>query len=267
MDVATNNMNSLSLWETIKQAFAAGKRETPQTLESSEVRTGTGLQSQALVTPAQDSISQEMPLIILKAIKIICDAVSSDVKHAGRFFTENLPTKWGAGCSLEEEVWSVLKEEFAGNQTGMEHDGEFLYCFTKQFLKYKQERFSVEIIPVKETRDVEGLPSTSVEVFWNCEDKANKIYVVVKQGGSESKPILIMRFYDHDVSPKMGATTPGDSNFFSIEKVVRKSGDEFLNRKYLLETPLRSTSNEIKQLENKLLRSFLVTVTCKLVNK
>jgi hypothetical protein len=211
---------------------------------------------------------EEMPLIILKAMKIICDAVSSDVKHAGRFFTvADFPTTWGGENSLMDEVVSVLGVEVAEDKTDQEHPGEFLYNFTSDFLKSQDQTFAIRAKPVKEKPDVEGLQGTSVEVFWRCKEGVfNEIYVTVIQNGQVSDPILIMWFADHHVSSRCGATTPGNSNFFSIvEKIVETAMYADNNKYNRLAKASPNTMNEIKQLENKVLRSFMVTTYCKLV--
>lgn len=200
----------------------------------------------------------ELPLIILKSMKIIYDAVSSDVRHAGKVFTvAELPTDFG-GSFLEEET---SEPETAEDQEDNEHPGEFLYNFQSTFNKYPDEPFSIEVKPVGLSPEVEGLPGVKIEVIWQCDDTVNSVYVISEKNGRKSKPLHIMEFGDDDVSSYAGATTAGHSNLFSIEKIVQAADPNGPNK---VDKASPGTRSEIKQWENRVLRSFMAVTLHKL---
>ena len=241
-----------------------------------------GQQQQKPSAPAQDQIQgagneqispQEIPFIILKAIKIINDAVSSDVSHTGKYFTvPELPTDFNQ-IKLTKETKVPPKPKHGSDPEAeksqpdeKEFPGEFVYNFHSKFRKYPGTDFAIQVKPVHEKPEVEGLPGVSIEVWWNCEDTLNKIFVVADKNGKKSKPLLIMKFFDQQANSKAGATTPGHTNLFSTEKIVKQSdptgADKFASSG-INQAQMSQVMSAIKQEENKLLRSLMVVTTRK----
>ena len=242
----------------------------------------SGQQQPKPLAPAQDQIQgagseqilpQEIPFIILKAIKIINDAVSSDVSHVGKYFTvPELPTDFNQ-VKLTKEIDSPPKPKH-GKDPGEEEPrpeekevpGEFVYNFHSKFRKYPGTNFSIQVKPIHEKPEVDGLPGVSIEVWWNCEDTLNKIFVIADKNGKKSKPLLIMKFFDQQTNSKAGATTPGHTNFFSTEKIVKRSdpsgADKFASSG-LDQTKMAQIMSAVKQEEGKFLRSLMVVTTRK----
>lgn len=212
---------------------------------------------------------QDLPFIILKAIKIAIDTVQSDAGHAGKYFSvSELPKDFG-GPSLTKEIVAGPKPK-SGN-TGEEDaeetpevPGEFLYNFHSKYRKTPQASFSIQMKPVHESPKIEGTPY-EVEVFWQNESHKNKIWAVAENQGKKSKPILLMQFFDNEVNSKSGATTPGDVNFFSIEKVLQAATpnanplDPDPKNRGLLSSATNETKAEIKKLEPLFLRALMAT--------
>lgn len=178
---------------------------------------------------------KEYPYIILHAIRIINDAVTSDISHVGKFFSEpQLPTDFTGASLTKESIGWLLKEIHSDPKpkTGTTQDGtqksepevpgEFLYNFHSKFSKFPGQNFSINVKPVKLTADVPELPGVKIEVLWNCAKELNRIYVIAEKNGKKSAPLMIMQFYDHHVASEAGATKPG-TNQFSIEKLVQSS--------------------------------------------
>ena len=180
--------------------------------------------------------SQEYPSIILHAIRIINNAVTSDSAHAGHFFDADqsgkynaLPTTFsGTSLSKESKLGNILKEITAAPKKGGEGEtepdvpGEFLYNFHSKFHKWPGQPFSMDVKPVGMSNEVPGLQGVKIEVIWNCNKTLNRIYVIADKNGKKTKPLMIMQFYDHHVSSQAGATG-GGTNQFSVEKLVQAS--------------------------------------------
>src|ERR1039458_6287728 len=180
--------------------------------------------------------SQEYPSIILHAIRIINNAVTSDSAHAGHFFDADqsgkynaLPTTFsGTSLSKESKLGNILKEITAAPKKGGEGEtepdvpGEFLYNFHSKFHKWPGQPFSMDVKPVGMNNEVPGLQGVKIEVIWNCNKTLNRIYVIADKNGKKTKPLMIMQFYDHHVSSQAGATG-GGTNQFSVEKLVQAS--------------------------------------------
>ena len=234
-----------------------------------------------------DIPSTDMPYIILKALKIIVDAVKTDEDHAlGLFGTTDPKTKvksgypklatgWGGGPS----VTSSLQEAHANPKpkTGYgnyldpdaeakkkaddeikykEYPGEFLYNFWSRYSKQPGAPFAIQVTSPNVSPEIEQLKNTKIEVWWNTKGGVNKIYVIEDKDGKKSKPSLIMEFSDLEVYPKTGATTPGNPNFFSVEKIVQNS-NPFVQSKLSAAPP--EVMNQIKGMEDDVLRALLAT--------
>ncbi len=224
---------------------------------------------------------QEIPYIILKAIRIIIDAVSSDKSHVGKYFTEpNLPTSFTQDISeIDAPPKSNKPKPNAGaDDQGVpfeEAPGEFVYNFHGNFRKFPSTNFSIEVEPVHENPEIEQIPGLSVEVWWSCTDTENEIYAVgtkkvakspdepeeTSEGVVKSDPIPIMSFYDHQVNSKAGAANPYDSNAFSVEKIVNQTDPT--GEKKLDPTTDAQVISQIKTLQNLLLRSLMVVTARK----
>jgi hypothetical protein len=206
---------------------------------------------------------KDLPVIILKAMKIIIDAVKSDVGHSGKYFdVSELPKDFG-GPSLTKETVAPPKPK--GGKTGNEPEdtpevpGEFLYNFHSAHRKTPAASFSIQVKPVHEKPEIEGTPY-SVEVFWQNESHKNKIWCVAENQGKKSKPILIMQFFDNEVSSESGATTQGDTNFFTIDKILNAATPNAdPNTQGALSQADDNVKAQIKQLENPLLRALMAT--------
>jgi len=224
----------------------------------------------------------EIPYIILHAIRIINDAVTSDEARTGKFFTAELPVDY-SGPSLtkpsltkESKGW-LLKEihsnpkpkkigvaapeeepdsEDPGDSEEKEIPGEFLYNFHGKFSKHPTHNFAIEVKPVKLKPDVPDLPGVTIAVFWNCTKGLNRIYVVSEKNGKKSKPLMIMQFQDNHVSSEAGATTPGHSNQFSVGKVVQASNP---NAESKLKNAPPDVLAAIKKEEDVFQRALMVT--------
>ena len=214
---------------------------------------------------------QEIPYIILKAIRIIIDAVSSDKSHVGQYFTApNLPTKFKQDISEIDAPPKSNKPKDQKKDTETDDfepiPGEFVYNFHGNFRKSPGTNFSIQVQPVHEKPEIEQF-GISVEVWWSCTDTENEIYAVAMKEGAESDPILIMKFSDHETSSKMGASNPYDQNAFSIEKIVNQSDDpgaeKKLDPKFLGQEKFGQVMNEMKKLQNLLLRSLMVVTARK----
>jgi hypothetical protein len=206
---------------------------------------------------------KDLPVIILKAMKIIIDAVKSDIGHSGKYFdVSELPKDFG-GPSLTKETVAPPKPK--GGNTGNEPEdtpevpGEFLYNFHSAHRKTPAASFSIQVKPVHEKPEIEGTPY-KVEVFWQNESHKNKIWCIAENQGKKSKPILIMQFFDNEVSSESGATTQGDTNFFSIEKILNAATPNAdPNTQGALSQADGNVKAQIKQLENPLLRALMAT--------
>ena len=224
----------------------------------------------------------DMPYVILTALNVIIDAVKSDTAHAmGLFGTHPntkqaipippLSTKWGSGpyvtSPLQEDFNDDEGDEESPDATPVKGDSkddyhkefpkQFLYNFHSRYNKYPGRPFTMEIIPVNISPEIKQIPGASVEVWWYNEGPRNRIYVTEIKNGKKSKPSMIMFFYDHQVNPKSGATTPGDIDQFSIEKVVNATNPYAVSK---LENALPQVKAEIQKLEDTVLRALLATV-------
>ena len=206
---------------------------------------------------------KDLPFIVLKAMKIIIDAVKSDIGHSGKYFdVSELPKEFG-GPSLtkENETPPKPKGGGAGNEPEdvPEVPGEFLYNFHSKHRKTPAASFSIQVKPVHEKPEIEGTPY-SVEVFWQNESHKNKIWAVAENQGKKSKPILLMQFFDNEVSSESGATTQGDVNFFSVEKILNAATPNVdPNTQGALSQADGNVKAQIKQLENPFLRALMAT--------
>lgn len=214
--------------------------------------------------------SQEVPFIILKAMRIIIDAVSSDKSHVGQYFTApQMPTDYSPETDISEIARKILKEIHADPKSNqpkpsvdqMETDKfepipkEFVYNFHGYYRKHPNTQFPIEVEPVNEDPNVKEIPGLSVKVWWVCEGPKNKIYAYGYKDGKESPPLLVMSFNDHQVSSKVGAATPGDYNEFSVKKIVNQN-DPTGADKLAAATP--QVMEQINKLQNLLLRSLMV---------
>lgn len=216
----------------------------------------------------------QLPFVVLKAMKIVIDAVKSDKQHVGTFFSGGeLPKDYG-GATLYGKVGgpsapSTTTETVSGPKpkggTAGEEDfpeapekevpGQFLYNFHSKHRKTPASSFSIQVKPVTEDPVIKELPGQpTVEVWWQNENHKNRIFAVVVTQGKKSKPIPIMLFHDNEVSSKGGATTPNDPNFFTAEKVLQASNPN-------ADSPIAKASEQvkaqIKQLEPNLLRALM----------
>ncbi len=229
----------------------------------------------------------DYPWVVLKAIEIIIDAVRSDVGHSGKFFdVPTLPTSYPTDIQLTKptnikEIHSDPrgskedvpdKPETGEKEAEPEYKGEFLYNFHSKFNKYPGTHFAIEVKPVTvspyldkgpyaKDKDLEGpIAKPKVEVWWNCEDTKNQIYVQTDLNGKKSQPFLLMQFFDQEVDSQAGATTPGHTNLFSTEKLLKSASQMGGIDKSQMIKPVVS---EIKALEPTLLRALMATVTRK----
>lgn len=211
---------------------------------------------------------QEMPYVILKAIRIIIDAVSSDKSHVGKYFTApNMPTNFQQDIS---EIKSPPKSNKPKDQSKNSDEdnvfepikGEFVYNFHGNYRKSPTQNFSIQVEPVKESPEVEQVPGLSIQVWWSCTDTENEIYAVGFREGAQTDPVPIMEFSDHETSSKMGAATKYDPNEFSVEKIVNNSNDPGTAPK-LDPQKHAEAFGQIKKLQNLLLRSLMVVTARK----
>lgn len=230
-------------------------------------------------TDGFDIPPEDLPYVILKALSIIIDAVSYDKAHAMGLFgvhpntkqaipIPSLSTKWGSGphvtASLQEnededgdETSSEPEKKNGNEEYYKEFDKQFLYNFQSRYNKYPGQPFTMEIEPQTISPEIEQIPGASAEVWWYNEGSKNKIYASEIKQGKKSNPQMIMNFHDHEVNPKAGATTPGDINQFSIEKVVKATSPYTPSK---LESAPSEVKAEIKKMEDKVLRALLATV-------
>lgn len=135
-------------------------------------------------------LPQEIPFIILKAIKIIIDAVSSDKSHIGDTFTAlHMPTKFKMVKEIDSPPKSNKPKDDSENEEEKALDdfkevkGEFLHNFHGYYRKNPGQYFAIQVIPVNENPEVEQIPGLSVEVWWNCTGPKNEIYAFgIKEG-------------------------------------------------------------------------------------
>jgi len=247
---------------------------------------------QGLPSSDTDSIpSQDMPYVIIAALRIIIDAAKSDEDHAlGLFGTTDpktkvksgyppLATNWDSGPSVtaslqeidvgpkpksggikpdddlnpDKEADKKAKEEIIYK----EYPGEFLYNFHSRYSKHPGTPFTIRVTPINISSEIKNIPGASVEVWWHNDGGTNQIYVSEVKDGKKTRPTLIIEFDDHEINPKSGASTPGNINFFSIEKVVQNS-NPYSNSK--LSSAPADVKSEIKGLEDDVLRALLATV-------
>ena len=225
---------------------------------------------------------EEMPYVILKAFKLIVDAVKSDEGHAMGLFGVDPHTKAKTGYPKLETTWDVaplasLQEVHVDDPKNMgyidpeisskaeendkifhkEYPGEFLYNFHSRFNKFPSQPFSIRVEGPNESPDIKdnnGNVIASVEVWWQSTGTVNKIYVVEVKNKMKSQPALVLRFSDHHVSAKAGASTPGDINFFNLDNVVQKSNPDAYSS---MESS--SVKAEIEKMKNDIFRCLLVT--------
>ena len=221
---------------------------------------------------------QEYPYIILHAIKIINGAVQADFSRTGHFFDKNpsgaynkLPTDFtGPLLTKESKLGWLLKEivnppknkgqegekgEGGEEKEVRENPNEFLYNFHSKFSKYPGQPFSVYVPPVGISNEVPGLQGVKIEVIWNCSKYLNRIYVISEKNGKKSSPLMIMQFYDHNVSSQAGATE-GGTNQFSVEKIVKDSNP--VTGSKLKDAP-PEVLNDIHKESETFMRSLMVT--------
>ena len=231
---------------------------------------------------------QDMPYVVLKAMHIIIDAARSDEAHALGLFgvnphtkekipVPNLSTGWGSGASVTSSLQENHAEPHEG-PTGVgyvdpevlakkaeddkwihkEYPGEFLYNFHSRYNKYPAQPFSIQVVGTTEQpeiKDAAGNVVASVEVWWQGNGTFNKIYAIEIKNGKKSKHALLLRFSDHHVNAKSGATTPGNPNFFDFDKVLQKSNPT-------MGTELNAApkiKQEIDKLKDNVLRALLAT--------
>jgi hypothetical protein len=235
----------------------------------------------------------DFPWVVLKAIEIIIDAVKSDVGHSGKFFDMkganqyvDLPTSYPTDMQLTKpsnikEIHSdprgskedvPEKPEQGTKEEEPEYKGEFLYNFHSKFNKYPGTHFAIEVKPVTvspyldkgpyaKDKDLEGpIAKPKVEVWWNCEDTKNQIYVLEELNGKKSKPTLIMQFFDQEVDSQAGATTAGHTNVFSTEKLLQSADPMGGPDKSKMIKPV---IEQVKALEPALIRALMATTTRK----
>ena len=235
-------------------------QQTPPPAQGAGIAGGSGSTS-----------ADELPFIVLKAMKIIIDAVKNDKQHVGTFFSGGeLPKDYG-GNTLYGKVSPTVTETTSGPKPKGGAAGEdnfpeppekevpnqFLYNFHSKHRKTPASSFSIQVKPVTEPEVVEELPSKpTVEVWWQNEGHKNRIFAVATTQGKKSKPVPIMQFFDNEVSSKAGSTTPTDPNFFTADKVLQASNPNG-------DSPIAKASEqvkaEIKQLEPDLLRALMAT--------
>lgn len=221
---------------------------------------------------------KEYPYIILHAIRIINNAVTSDESHAGHFFDKDnsgkytpLPTGWDEpSVTKESSLMSLLKEIHSdpkpkggkvakggeSDQEEPEVPGEFLYNFHSKFSKHPGKPFNIEVKPVGMSNEVPELPGVKIQVIWQNEDTLNDIYVIAEKNGKKTKPLLIMEFYDDDVSSQTGATDPSSTNIFSVDKLVQSSDPDAASK--LAGAPPK-VKQAIQNEQELLLRSLMAT--------
>jgi len=245
-------------------------------------------QQSGVMNAGFDIPSQDMPFVILKALSIIVDAAKSDKEHAVGLFgydphkktqSNNPPlaTAWGTGPAVTASLDEItadpksnkpvpeplepgytnpdIEAQKAANDDikYKEFDKEFLYNFHSRYSKYPSAPFSIRVDPVNVSPNIDHL-GASVEVWWHNQGSLNKIYVVEIKDNQKSKPTLIIKFYDHEVVSKMGAATPGHSNFFSIEKVVQKANPSGASK---LSGAPKDVMAKIRGMEDYVLRSLM----------
>ena len=239
-------------------------------------------------TPVSDGFeipAQDMPYVILKALKILIDAVSSDYSRAlGLFGVDpnskdripipTLSTSWDSG-----NTWGTMQEDYEDPETDgetpdsttkksdaedaedaiihKEYPNEFLYNFWSRHHKFPAQPFSIQAISVHESPDIKdanGDVIGSVAVWWRGNSVFNKIYVVETKNNITSTPTLILSFSDHQVTPRVGAITPGNLNFFDLYKVLKKS-----NPKADLSSAPAPVRAEVDGLKDNVLRALYAT--------
>lgn len=233
--------------------------------------------------------------IIKKAMEIIINAVKGDIGHSSKYFgaakdasgkpimgmngkakypdlptsfvtKKKKPTPTPAPAAPTTTTEADDPAAAAGADTGDEPDdkeypGEFLYNFHSKKRKYPGQPFSIEVKPMKdEDRIIKGGPADGVvvTVYWESEKKVNKIWVEAEKDGVEYKPFLMAMFWDDEVNSKAGASTPGHSNLFSIEKILDKA-EQTLPDDQKKSKHLGQAYNAIKALEPDLLRAMMAT--------
>ena len=233
-------------------------------------------------------LPKDYSFIILHAIKVINNAVMSDKSHTGHYFDKDpttnayipLPTEFEGPSPIKEsriklkwllrEITSPPKSNAPvhtpppDDNVEPEIPGEFLYNFHSKFRKLPATSWNIDVKPIDPNlkKDVEGLPGVKIKVIWNCHKGENKIYVVAYKDGKSSDSLMIMRFGDDDVNSKAGATTQGDDQFFTTNKIVQDS-DPYNDSK--LEGASPEILQQIKVEEEKLLRSLMATTHRKIM--
>jgi hypothetical protein len=243
--------------------------QTPpeQTLQSSQQSTG----GQGVGSGGSYEIQpQEYPYIILHAIRIIIATVKEDTVHQGTYFSEPLPTDLG-GSSLTEEddvaddeespTPATVKKKKIAPKDAPEVPGAFIYNLHSKHNKFPGQPFSMVVTPqAGYDPNVPELPGVQIEVIWQTDDTVNRIYVIANKGEKKSNPLMIMEFGDDDVNSIAGATTPGHSNLFSVEKLVQKSDPNAPNK---LEGAPKKILSAIQKESDTLLRALMATTARK----
>lgn len=205
--------------------------------------------------------------ITKRVCEIVINAVKEDASHIGRFFagrdedaegdgkySQPLPTSYGEP-SLVSEADNVPNPDPAEKEGDdvPERPGEFVYNFHSKKRKYPSGKFVMPIVPVdkklSEPIQLDVGPRV-VTAWWVNQGPSNKIGYLV-QGQGKSTEGILMEFFDHEVSSRSGATTPGHQNQFSIPKVLQKANPYGENPMTPDKTPNSDINKLIAQVNKK----------------
>ncbi len=205
--------------------------------------------------------------ITKRVCEIVINAVKEDASHIGRFFagrdedaegdgkySQPLPTSYGEPSLVSEadNVPNPDPSEKEGEDVP-ERPGEFVYNFHSKKRKYPSGKFVMPIVPVdkklSEPIQLDVGPRV-VTAWWVNQGPSNKIGYLV-QGQGKSTEGILMEFFDHEVSSRSGATTPGHQNQFSISKVLQKANPYGENPMTPDKTPNSDINKLIAQVNKK----------------
>jgi len=276
------------------QAQPQPQAQQPQsTSPAGTPSTGAGVQGGSWKIPAD-----KLPFVILRAMEIVTNVISSDKDHVGGLFEPDkatgklkpLPTSVNQDALLSDPKKPVASPTSPASPTAPsvteaetdndaepsdqhadEDDEPFLYRFRSKYRWKPAGKFAIEVKPANAGgngepvgwgwNDSEGKP-VNIKVWWMNEKHKNQIYAVAIANGKESEPTLIMQFFDHQVDSKAGATNPDKTNpaSFSTDKIVKAANPT-------AESPLAKAPPEVQskinQLQDKFLRSLYATAVRK----
>ncbi len=241
--------------------------------------------------PSGNADKNSLGEIVEQVVKIIIDAVSSDVRSKKWMTIPQLPTDWGkipvtkwedpqdAGKELQKEAEEQdtktndgNEEETDGVASDVESPGEFLYNFHSRQKKFP-DSFTIEVTPSNKSLETLTLSNGKVKkllVVWSVRNKTeNNIYVKHKtisdsstsqvteseeEDTSDMETTHLFKFWDHQANPR----TP--NNNFNIDVLIAQAHP---SKKDLLKDIDPKIREQIDSLTPTLLRACYATTSRK----